>query len=179
MNIIVFDTLIQNRVQTNKNSQQVIKVINQLSNNEYVDLLVDYFTSIINGNNVFNKMLIAKFLTIPRFAIRKNHKKILPETIEIMKSRANFIAKLSDKVGWDYIWNGKSYARFDRYRNWRKQYNQELESVLFSTGKIHEFDKESFFKWLNALPNSARFRVKNKILFSDNGKNIPNFLNGL
>ena len=75
MNIIVFDTLIQNRVQTNKNSQQVIKVINQLSNNEYVDLLVDYFTSIINGNNVFNKMLIAKFLTIPRFAIRKNHKK--------------------------------------------------------------------------------------------------------
>lgn len=170
-----FDLLIQNRVQTQKKTNKVIKVVNQLNDSMYVDMITDYFVQVINGTNPFNKMLIAKFLTLPRFEIRKNHKQMLPETIEIMKSRANFLAILSDKIGWEYTWNGKAYARFDGYRKWRSQYNQELESVLFSTGRIKEFDRESFLKWLNILPNGARFRVKNKILYSENGTKYPIF----
>lgn len=171
-----FDLLIQNRVQTQKKTNKVIRVINQLNDLNYVNMITDYFVQVINGTNPFNKMLIAKFLTLPRFGVRKNHKQMLPETIEIMESRANFLAILSDKMGWEYVWNGKGYARFDGYRKWRSQYNQELESVLFSTGRIKEFDRESFLKWLNILPSCARFRVKNKILYSEDGKKYPTLL---
>lgn len=171
-----FDLLIQNRVQTQKKTNKVIKVINQLNDSLYVDMITDYFVQVINGSNPFNKILIAKFLTLPRFEVRKNHKQMLPETIEIMKSRANFLAILSDKMGWEYVWNGKGYARFDGYRRFRKQYNQELESVLFSTGRIKEFDRESFIKWLNFLPSGARFRVKNRVLYSEDGKKYPTLI---
>lgn len=51
-------------------------------------------------------------------------------------------------------------------RNWRKDYNADLESVLFSTGKIVEFDKVQFMDWLNKLPAQARFRTRNRILYS-------------
>jgi hypothetical protein len=37
---------------------------------------------------------------------------------------------------------------------------------LFSTGKIKEFDKTQFIKWFDQLPSQARFRVKNRILYS-------------
>lgn len=66
---------------------------------------------------------------------------------------------------WEYVYKGL-YANFKGYREWRKQYNQELESVLFSSGKIKEFDREGFISWLDKLPSSARFRVRNRVFFS-------------
>lgn len=51
-------------------------------------------------------------------------------------------------------------------RAWRKDYNADLESVLFSTGKILDFDQVNFVDWLNKLPSQARFRVKNRIFYS-------------
>ena len=62
-------------------------------------------------------------------------------------------------MGWE-----KQY--FKGYRDWRKQYNGELESVLFSTGRINEFTKDEFISWFDKLPAQARFRVKNRILYS-------------
>lgn len=154
-----FDTLFQNRVQTKKT--KVLKVFSAYSDPMYKKALLDYTYSVINGNNPFNKMLVAKFLTIPRTSKRQGHKKMLPETLKIMREKKDFLEELSKMMGWEI-------AFLKGYREWRKQYNGELESVLFSTGKINEFTKDEFLSWFDKLPAQARFRVKNRILYSKN-----------
>ncbi len=152
-----FDVLFRNRVQTK--GSKVLKVFSAFLDKEYSKVLLDYVYSVINGTNPFNKMLVAKFLTIPRTSKRQGHKKILPETLKIMQAKKVFLENLSKMMGWEV-----PYLR--GYREWRKQYNGELESVLFSTGKINEFTKDEFLKWFDQLPAQARFRVKNRILYS-------------
>ena len=156
-----FDLLYKNRVKTVKGSSKVSEVYSYLLDPEYNEALLNYTYSVINGNNPFNKMLVAKFLTIPRISKRQGHKRMLDVTKDNMRLKANFIYKLSDMMGWE-----KPY--FKGYRDWRKQYNGELESVLFSTGKINEFTKDEFISWFDKLPAQARFRVKNRILYSEN-----------
>ena len=152
-----FDFLFQNRVQTK--GSKVLNVFSAYNDPEYKEALLNYVYSVINGTNPFNKMLVAKFLTIPRTSKRQGHKKMLPETHRIMAEKREFLEKLSNLMGWD--------IRFLKgYRDWRKQYNGELESVLFSTGKINEFTKDEFISWFDKLPAQARFRVKNRILYS-------------
>jgi len=154
-----FDTLFQNRVQTK--GSRVLNVFSAYNDPEYKKALLNYVYSVINGTNPFNKMLIAKFLTIPRTSKRQGHKKMLPETLKIMREKRNFLEELSIEMEWD--------IRFLKgYREWRKQYNGDLESVLFSTGKINEFTKDEFLSWFDKLPAQARFRVKNRILCSKN-----------
>ena len=155
-----FDFLFQNRVQTK--GSKVLKVLSAYSNPEYKKALLNYVYSVINGTNPFNKMLVAKFLTIPRTSKRQGHKRILPETLKIMREKKAFLERLSNLMGWEV-----EYLK--GYREWRKQYNGELESVLFSTGKINEFTKDEFISWLDKLPAQARFRVKNRILYSQEG----------
>ena len=152
-----FDVLFRNRVQTK--GAKVLKVYNAFEDKDYFKVLLDYTYSVINGTNPFNKLLIAKFLTIPRTSKRQGHKKILPETQKVMASKAHFISELSKMMGWDMEY-------FKGYREWRKQYNGELESVMFTTGKINEFKKDEFIDWFGKLPAQARFRVKNRILYS-------------
>ena len=152
-----FDVLFRNRVQTK--GSKVLKVFSAFLDKEYSKVLLDYVYSVINGTNPFNKMLVAKFLTIPRTSKRQGHKKILPETLKIMMAKKAFIENLSKMMGWEVPY-------LKGYREWRKQYNGELESVLFSTGKINEFDKQQFIDWFDKLPSQARFRVKNRILYS-------------
>ena len=152
-----FDTLFQNRVQTK--GSKVLNVFSAYKDPEYKKALLNYVYSVINGNNPFNKMLIAKFLTIPRTSKRQDHKKMLPETLKIMREKKAFLEELSKMMGWEI-----EYLK--GYREWRKQYNGELESVLFSTGKINEFTKDEFISWFDKLPAGARFRVKNRILYS-------------
>ena len=162
-----FDNLFRNRVQTKKNTSQVIKTYNVLSDSYYRTILADYLVTIINGNNPFKKQLIAKFLTIPRLGKRSGHKKLLKDTARVMRDKAVFLMELSNKVGWTYEKYDK-YVDFTGYKAWRKQYNSDLESVLFSTGRIIEFDKVQFLDWLNKLPAQARFRVKNRLYYSKN-----------
>jgi len=69
---------------------------------------------------------------------------------------------------------GWEVAYLKGYREWRKQYNGDLESVLFTTGKINEFDEDEFLKWFDKLPAQARFRVKNRILYSEVELEHPN-----
>ena len=154
-----FDTLFQNRVQTK--GTKVLNVFSAYRDPEYKKALLNYVYSVINGNNPFNKMLVAKFLTIPRTSIRQGHKKMLPETLKIMREKKAFLEELSKMMGWEI-----EYLK--GYREWRKQYNGDLESVLFSTGKINEFTKDEFLNWFDKLPAGARFRVKNRILYSKN-----------
>ena len=82
-----------------------------------------------------------------------------------MEDKVKLLIMLSELMGWEYEVN-EGYANFKGYRKWRKNYNGNLESVLFSTGKINEFDKQSFIDWFDKLPSQARFRVKNRILYS-------------
>lgn len=152
-----FDFLFQNRVKTK--GSKVLNTFSAYSDPEYRKALLNYVYSVINGTNPFNKMLIAKFLTIPRTSIRQGHKKMLPETLKIMREKKAFLEELSKMMGWEI-----EYLK--GYREWRKQYNGELESVLFSTGKINEFTKDEFLSWFDKLPAQARFRVKNRILYS-------------
>ena len=160
-----FDHLFRNRISTVKNSTTINGQYHMLANPQYREDLANYVVSVINGNNPFNKTLIAKFLTLPRFGKRSGHSRMLPETYKVMKDKADFLALLSQKMGWDYQLT-PTYCRFNGYRTWRKQYNSDLESVLFSTGKILEFDELEFKNWLNKLPSQARFRVKNRVTYS-------------
>ena len=158
-----FDTLFRSRIQTK--GGKVLKVYDIFSDEWYCEKLLNYVYSIVNGNNPFNKHLIAKFLTPPRLSKRSKHKRMLPETLEIMKHKTQFLVSLSKLMGWEYAVEG-NYANFKGYRAWRKEYNNSLESVLFSTGKINEFSKFDFFNWFEKLPAQARFRVKSRILYS-------------
>lgn len=165
-----FDFLFRNRVKTWAGSCKPMTVYNMFANPQYCEDLSDYVVSIINGNNPFKKMLVAKFLTLPRLGKRSGHTQMLADTYEIMKSKADFLKLLSDKMGWRYKYVGR-YTNFIDYRAFRSQYNSTLESVLFSTGKIVEFDKIQFLDWLNQLPAQARFRVKTRLFNSYKVKN--------
>lgn len=161
-----FDNLFRSRVQTAK--KKVTKVYSVFNDEKYRKDLVDYVVAIVRGNNPFDKAMVAKFLTPPRVSKRAKSKKMLPETHKVMTSKGQFLAQLSEALGWEYKFTD-TYANFKGYREWRKDYNGELESVLFSTGKIKEFDKQTFLEWLNRLPSQARFRVRNRITFEKNG----------
>lgn len=158
-----FDHLLKNRVQTN--GKRVIKIHNILADEEYRTVIAEHLYSVIKGTNPFNKILVAKFLSLPRLSKRAGHNKMLPETRKIMEDKVKLLTELSDMLGWSYDVTPTT-ANFRGYRAWRKDYNGDLESVLFSTGKINEFKKDEFIDWFDKLPAQARFRVKNRILYS-------------
>lgn len=161
-----FDTLLATRVKTKPKTNKIEKVINSYSKDDIEDLST-YIVSIINGSSPFDKMLISKFLTRPRTSKRSKHKTILPQTKLNGKLKSDLIKTISDKMNWPYV-TGKKFSTFTGYYNWRKQYNSNLESVLFSNGKINEFDQQEFINWLSKLPAGARYRVKRR-LFDANG----------
>ena len=167
---VCFDNLFRSRVQSTR-SGKVVKVYDIFADEWYVEELLKYVYKVIGGNNPFDKFLVAKFLTIPRLSKRSKHAKMLSDTLRVMYHKANFLVKLSELMHWEYRYEG-SYANFKGYREWRKQYNQELESVLFSSGKIKEFGRDSFINWLDKLPASARFRVRNRVFFSKNSDKL-------
>jgi hypothetical protein len=160
-----FDTLFRSRIQTVKGKCKITNIYDVFADKWYREELVKFVYKIINGNNTFNKLLVAKFLTPPRFSKRKNHKQMLPETRKVMENKGLFLIELSKLMGWEYVVDGNT-VNFKGYRAWRKHYNGDLESVLFTTGKINDFDKEQFLKWFDALPSQARFRVKARITYS-------------
>lgn len=165
------DSLFVSRVQTAKvKSKNPTIVSNRCLFNEswYRESLCEFVEKIVRGSNPFAKTCVAKFLTPPRFGVRQGHTRMLPETKANMKAKGEFLKMLSQRMGWEYryVGNSEEKVNFVGYRKWRSEYNGELESVLFSTGKITEFDQVQFKEWLNNLPASARFRVKNKIFYS-------------
>jgi len=164
-----FDLLFRSRVQTK--GCKVVKVYDIFADAQYRQSLAEYIYSVVDGTNPFNKLLVAKFLTLPRFSKRSNHKKMLSQTREVMENRAKFLTLLSELCGWEYSLTD-TYCNFVGYRKWRKEYNKDLESVLFSSGKIKEFDKQSFLDWFDKLPSQARYRVKNRILYKTENEQL-------
>lgn len=157
------DHLLKNRVQTK--GKRVLRVHNILAVAEYRKAIAEHLYAIIKGTNPFNKMLVAKFLTLPRLSKRSGHKRMLPETKKIMEDKVKLLIELSQMMGWEYDVTPTT-ANFKGYRAWRKEFNGTLESVLFSTGRIKDFTKDEFISWLDKIPAQARFRVKNRIFYS-------------
>ena len=163
-----FDTLFKNRVKTTKKTKKVQSVTSLLTGSEeYLNDLATFAAGIIKGNNPSSKYLLAKFLTRPRMSKRKGHKEMLLETKLNMGAKQHFLKLVSDAAGLPYV-KKTTHVEFTGYINWRKEYLGEMESVMFSSGKIKEFDKDSFLLWLDKLPATARYRVRCRILDKDN-----------
>ena len=141
---------------------------NEVAYSALLNLLSDYS----NSNNPFKRMLVAKFVKIPRYSKRKATKlgtekrSLQPETVKKMNAYNRLLLDLSAKMGWE-VHNASSNINFVGYRNFQKQYNQDQEYVLFSTGRINDFDQEQFLTWLNATPAGARYRVKRRLFDKD------------
>ena len=161
----VMDNILANRVQTRKKSAQVIRVINMIDVFGE-DNVVDYCANIITKGSTFQKVCLAKFLPRPRFSKRPNSNKMLPQTAKVMERQARLYTKISDKVNFSYK-EHQSYTNYHGFYAWRKKYNKDFESVLFSSKSINDFDKEEFMEFINTCPADARFRVKNKIMYGD------------
>jgi hypothetical protein len=139
--------------------------------------LLELLVTFIDGNNPFNKTLVAKFVKIPRYSKRqafdrktgskKGTRKLLSDTVYKMEVYHRLVNDLSAKKGWGVTVNEK-FVEFTGYRNWQKQYNKDFEFVLFSTNKILDFDQEQFTNWLNVLPSGGRFAVRRRLLTKEN-----------
>jgi hypothetical protein len=79
-----------------------------------------------------------------------------------MQTYGSLVSRVSEAMGWVTTFK-ETHIEYTGYREWQKQYNKDLEFVLFSTNKIHEFDKEKFTNWLNQLPSGARYRVQRRL----------------
>lgn len=183
-----FDNLYAFRVQTMPKKarvQKIVSLFNSMTEKNtalLIEVLSEYAANIIKGGSDEQKRMLAKFLTRPRLTKRKGHKKILPATLTLMKAKAAFIDMVSTKAGLE-VQQREKYIDFTGYYNWRKTYIQEgvnmLESYAFSSGKVKELDQEEFYAWLEAMPASARFRVRKRLLNKDNtvkpkwGDNLP------
>jgi hypothetical protein len=166
---VSMDAILRNRVKTKNRKGGVLDYYTGLSGSEeYVNDLTDFAADIIKGKNPADKYFLAKFLTRPRVGKRQKRKKLLQETRIVMREREKFLQILSDKAGLRYE-KKENHIEFHGYFEWRQQYNGELESVLFSSGKIREFDKDGFLNWLEKLPSGARFRVRRRLM---DGKDV-------
>lgn len=160
------------QVRTRKGTKTVEKVINML---EGVDknAVAEYLARIIRSSNPVEKSLIAKWLVNPRTSKRqkydrktgekKGSRDLMEITKKLMKHRTDLYLRLSEVMSWQVI-HHKSNYEFEGLKAWKKEYNVELESVLFSSGKVKEFDEQQFISWLNTLPSGARYRVRRRLL---------------
>lgn len=163
------------QVRTKKGTKIVTEVINMLDG---VDLtkVAEYVASIIRSANPVEKSLIAKWLVNPRLSKRqgkdrktgekKGSRDLQKVTKDLAIVRMNFYKALSSIMSWEVI-KHKHNFQFIGMRDWKKEYNGDLESVLFSSKKIEEFDETQFGKWLNTLPSGARYRVRRRLLDAD------------
>lgn len=164
------DNIVAARVQTKKNSRNVQKVINMIKVFG-VGEVAEYISGVINKGTVFEKMCVAKFVTRPRFSKRSGKTQMLAETKAIMHDKAELIELISDNCKF-VVENKGNYKNFLGFYEWRKEFNQNLESVLFSSGRIKDMDKNQFMVFLEQLPSDARFRVRNRVMFGDKWTNF-------
>ena len=114
--------------------------------------LLDHLVKMVDSNNPFYRSLVAKHVHIPRFSKRiqkdknnvvKGKRELQSSTVSKMKAYERLVTDLSDRKGWEIIKKDK-YTDFAGYKEWRTPYMGEFEFVLFSNGKIKDFDQEQF-----------------------------------
>lgn len=159
------DNILAARVKTQKKTKKVVSVINMVDVFGLKDVGT-YVAEIIKRGTTFEKMCVAKFVTRPRFSKRSGNTQMLPETVKVMKIKSNLLKDISSKAKLPFEDKG-TYIDFTGFYEWRKQYNKNFESVLFSTQAVKEMDKEEFMELLEKMPSDARFRVRNRVMFGE------------
>lgn len=171
-----FDQLLDVRVKTKVGTKTALEVINTLDGVD-LDVLATQLARAISRMNEGEKVLLAKRLTNVRLSRRQKidrktkektgHRDLTETVVKNNRLKERFYTLLSEKMGWK-VNKTETFTDFVGLREWKRQYNTELESVLFSSGKIREFDQIQFFAWLDKLPSGARFRVRRRLLNKDN-----------
>lgn len=149
------ETVLSFRAVTKKKTSTIEKTFDTI-NLFSTDVLAKFCSRLYHGSDA-DRMALSKYLTLP-----KSRKGIQTETAKLQKHKSELIKALSDLVGLKYV-DKTSYTDFIGYRSWRKQYNSDLESVMFTTGRILDLDKPSFMDWMEKLPSAARFRVVGRL----------------
>lgn len=159
------DNIVAIRVKTKKKTARVVEVIDMVTIFN-VDDVASYIANIIRRGTIFQKICVAKFVTRPRFSKRSKSTKMLDETKTVMATKAMLLHKVS-KLAKLPVTVKQNYTDFEGFYTWRKDFNVNFESVLFSTKAILEFDKEQFLELINKMPSDARFRVRNRVMFNE------------
>lgn len=165
---VSFDVLLASRIKTEKKKATVLRTYNMIGTDpKHIEELAKFMVTIIKSGSSFDKWLVAKFLTRPRMSVRKNHKKMLPQTKTVMNSRQALLLKISEIAEFPVVKYDK-YIDFVGFYQWKKEINRNLESVMFSSGEIKKLDQQQFIAWVSSLPASARFRVRTRLLTKEN-----------
>lgn len=167
------DNILSARVKTKKGTTSVVSVIDMINVFGLKDVGT-YVAEIIKKGTPFQKICVAKFITRPRFSKRSGKDKMLPETIKVMETKAKLLVDISQKTALPFEDKG-TYIDFTGFYNWRKEFNQGFESVLFSSGAVKEMDKEEFIEMLEKMPSDARFRVRNRVMFDEKWVKLKGF----
>ena len=140
--------------------------------------VAEFIADRLKNGSLIDKIMLAKWLVKPRLSKRQKVNRTTKEksgtrdlqaiTKDNMQTKVNLYRILSEIMNWEVIYHPKN-IQFKGLEDFKKEYNQNLESVLFSTKKICNLDKEQFFKLLNECPSGARYRIQRR-LFDGEGK---------
>jgi hypothetical protein len=171
------DNILGIRVKTQQGKKTIIESVNFLEGTD-MQMVAQYIAGIIQKGNAMDNQLVAKFLTNVRTSKRQKvdkktkeksgQRELQPATKENMKVKQQFYVHLSEAMGWSYA-KKDGWIDFIGLKAWKAKNNVDLESVLFSTGKIKEYDETQFMDFLEKLPSGARFRVRCRLLTKENG----------
>jgi len=165
------DNILAARVKTKRGSSTYDRTIDMVSVFG-IENVAHYASMIILKGTEFQKVCLAKFLTRPRTSKRAGNTQMLPQTKKTMAVRNELLKLVSEKAKLPFE-DKKSYTNYFGFFNWRKEFNKDFESVLFSSKKVLELDKEEFFTLLQMTPSDARFRIRTKVMFSENEDKTP------
>jgi hypothetical protein len=137
-----------------------------------LDKVAEFLAGVILKGSVIDKMMLAKWLVIPRFSKRQKvnrnktkegQRELQQETKFGMFQKQMLLEKLSEIVKWEVVKHPNN-IQFKGLIEWKKQFNGTLESVLFSTKQICNLDREQFFDLLNNCPSGARYRIQRRLM---------------
>ena len=139
--------------------------------------VAEFIADRLKNGSLIDKIMLAKWLVKPRLSKRQKvnyqtkeksgTRDLQQVTKDNMQTKVNLYRILSEIMNWEVIYHPKN-IQFKGLEEFKKEYNQNLESVLFSTGSICNLDKEQFFKLLNECPSGARYRIQRRLSTADN-----------
>lgn len=139
--------------------------------------VAEFIADRLKNGSLIDKVMLAKWLVKPRLSKRQKVDRTTKEktgtrdlqqvTKDNMQTKVNLYRILSEIMNWEVIYHPKN-IQFKGLEEFKKEYNQNLESVLFSTKQICNLDKEQFFKLLNECPSGARYRIQRRLSTADN-----------
>ena len=175
------------QVKTKPGTKTVTEVIQAYTQDD-IEMLAMYLATIIRKSNAVESSIIAKWLVRPRLSKRQRVNKktgeklgtrtLTPKVVLNMRLREKLYTSLSTIMGWEMVKHPHN-MEFVGLNEWRKEHNQELESVLFSSREILKMKKIDFLNLLERLPSGARYRVRRRLLTKDDTQKNTKWGNNL